>query len=152
MRKKLEIATALAHKPKLLILDEPTSGLDPVARNEVIDIFQDFIQDEECSILLSSHITTDLEHIADYITFINQGEILLTKTKDELIEEYGVVKCTEKEFKMIDKNDYVKYRMMRYDYKLLVEDKKEFSKKYEIKTIDKISLEDLMVLMIRGEE
>lgn len=152
MRKKLEIATALAHKPKLLILDEPTSGLDPVARNEVIDIFQDFIQDEECSILLSSHITTDLEHIADYITFINQGEILLTKTKDELIEEYGVVKCTEKEFKMIDKNDYVKYRKMRYDYELLVEDKKEFSKKYEIKTIDKISLEDLMVLMIRGEE
>jgi len=67
MRKKLEIVVSLSHHPKLLILDEPTSGLDPVARNEVIDIFQDFIQNEECSILLSSHITTDLEHIADYI-------------------------------------------------------------------------------------
>ena len=66
MRKKLEIVTALSHHPKLLILDEPTSGLDPIARNEVIDIFQDFIQNEECSILLSSHITTDLEHIADF--------------------------------------------------------------------------------------
>ena len=71
MRKKLEIVVSLSHHPKLLILDEPTSGLDPVARNEVIDIFQDFIQNEECSILLSSHITTDLEHIADYLVFIN---------------------------------------------------------------------------------
>lgn len=150
MRKKLEIATALAHHPKLLILDEPTSGLDPVARNEVIDIFQDFIQNEECSILLSSHITTDLEHIADYITFINNGEIILSKTKDELIDKYGIVKCTESEFKKIDKKDFIKYQKNKYEYELLVENKKEFNKKYNINTIDKITLEDLMVLMIKG--
>lgn len=150
MRKKLEIATALAHHPKLLILDEPTSGLDPVARNEVIDIFQDFIQNEECSILFSSHITTDLEHIADYITFINNGEIILSKTKDELIDKYGIVKCTESEFKKIDKKDFIKYQKNKYEYELLVENKKEFNKKYNINTIDKITLEDLMVLMIKG--
>ena len=150
MRKKLEIATALSRHPKLLILDEPTSGLDPIARNEVIDIFQDFIQNEECSILLSSHITTDLEHIADYITFINKGEILLSKTCNELLEKYGIVKCTEAEFKKIDKKDYIRYKKTKYEYDVLVENKKEFSKKYSVNTIDKITLEDLMLLMIKG--
>lgn len=150
MRKKLEIATALSHHPKLLILDEPTSGLDPIARNEVIDIFQDFIQNEECSILLSSHITTDLEHIADYITFINNGEILLSKTCDELLENYGIAKCTESEFKRIDKNDFIKYKKTKYEYVVLIDNKKEFNKKYGIKTIDKITLEELMLLMIKG--
>lgn len=150
MRKKLEIATALAHHPKLLILDESTSGLDPVARNEVIDIFQDFIQNEECSILLSSHITTDLEHIADYITFINNGEIILSKNRDELLEKYGIVKCTESEFKRIDKKDFVKYKKTKYEYEVLVENKKEFKKKYNINIVDKITIEDLMVLMIKG--
>lgn len=150
MQKKLEIATALSHHPKLLILDEPTSGLDPIARNEVIDIFRDFIQNEECSILLSSHITTDLEHIADYITFINDGEILLSKTRDELLEEYGIVKCNENEFKEIEKKDFVKYKKNKYGYEVLVENKTEFRKKYNINTIDKLTLEDLMVLMIKG--
>ena len=150
MRKKLEIVTALSHHPKLLILDEPTSGLDPIARNEIVDIFRDFIQNEECSILLSSHITTDLEHIADYITFINDGKILLSKTRDELLENYGIVKCTESEFKKMDKTDFIKYKKNKYEYEVLVENKKVFKKKYDIHTIDKLTLEDLMVLMIKG--
>lgn len=150
MRKKLEIATALAHHPKLLILDEPTSGLDPIARNEVIDIFQDFIQDEECSIFISSHITSDLEHIADYITFIDQGKIILSKTKDELLEQHGIAKCTEEEFKKISSKDYIKYKKNKYEYDVLVENKLEFNKKYHVNVIDKITLEDLMILMIKG--
>ena len=152
MRKKLEIATALSHHPKLLILDEPTSGLDPVARDEVIQIFQSILEKDECSILLSSHITADLEHIADYITFIHNGEIILSKTTNELLDEYGIVKCTEKEFKKIKKEDYVKYKKAKYEYEVLVENKKEFKKKYNIAVIDKITLDDLMVLMIKGEE
>lgn len=152
MKMKLKIATALSHHPKLLILDEPTSGLDPVARAEILDIFQDFIQDEEKGIFVSSHITSDLEHIADYITFINNGEIILTKTKDELLENYGIVKCSEDEFKKIDKNDYVKYKKAKYEYDVLVENKVEFKKKYNIEIIDKPSLDDIMLIYIKGEK
>lgn len=152
MKMKLKIAAALSHRPKLLILDEPTSGLDPVARAEILDIFQDFIQDEEKGIFVSSHITSDLEHIADYITFINNGEIILTKTRDELLENYGIVKCSNEEFQKIDKKDYVKYKKSKYEYDILVENKFEFKKKYNIEVIDKPSLDDIMLIYIKGEE
>lgn len=153
MKMKLKIAVALSHKPKLLILDEPTSGLDPIARNEILDIFQDFIQNGENSILVSSHITSDLEHIADYITFINNGEIILCKNKDELLEKYGIAKCTENEFNSIATCDFVKYRKNKYDYELLVEDKNIFSKKYSnVTVIDKPSIEDIMLIYIKGEK
>lgn len=152
MKMKLKIAVALAHHPRLLILDEPTSGLDPVARNEILDIFQEFIQDEEHGIFVSSHITSDLEHIADYITFINNGEIIFTKTRDELLENYGIVKCSEEQFKKIDKKDYIKYKKNRYEYDVLIEDKYEFKKKYDISVIDKPSLEDIMLIYIKGEK
>ena len=152
MKMKLKIAVALAHHPKLLILDEQTSGLDPVARNEILDIFQEFIQDEEHGIFVSSHITSDLEHIADYITFINNGEIIFTKTRDDLLENYGIVKCSEEQFKKIDKKDYIKYKKNRYEYDVLIEDKYEFKKKYDISVIDKPSLEDIMLIYIKGEK
>ena len=152
MKMKLKIAVALSHHPKLLILDEPTSGLDPVARSEILDIFQDFIQNEENSIFVSSHITSDLEHIADYITFINNGEIVLSKTRDELLEKYGIVKCSKSEFEKIDKNDYVKFKVNRYEYDVLVEDKAKFRSKYEFKIIDKPTLDDIMLIYIKGEK
>lgn len=152
MKMKLKIAMALSHHPKLLILDEPTSGLDPVARNEILDIFQDFIQDEENSILVSSHITSDLERVADYITFINSGELVITKTKDELIENYGIVKCTEDEFNKIDKKDFIKYKKNRYEYDVLIEDKVAFKKKYHIEIIDKPTIDEIMVIYIKGEK
>lgn len=152
MKMKLKITTALAHKPKLLILDEPTSGLDPVARNDILDIFQEFIEDGEHSILLSSHITSDLEHIADYITFINNGEIIFTKPKDELTENFGIVKCDENDFKKFNKNDYVKYKKNKYGYDVLIENKYEFKRKYDISVIDKPSIEDIMLIYIKGEK
>lgn len=152
MRKKLEIATSLSHHPKLLILDEPTSGLDPVVRNEVIEILQDFIQDEEHTVLLSTHITTDLEHIADYIVFIDNGEIVLNKTRYDIFDNYAILKCDEELFKKIDKQDIIKYKKHKYNYEVLVSNKKVISKKYKEAVLDKITLEDLMVLMIKGEK
>ena len=152
MKVKLKIAVAISHYPKLLILDEPTSGLDPVARSEILDIFQDFIQDGENSILVSSHITSDLEHIADYITFINDGKILLSKTRDELLEQYGIVRCSKEDFEKIDENDYEKYKINKYEYDVLVSNKKEFKRKYDFKVIDKPTLDDIMLIYIKGEK
>lgn len=152
MKMKLKIAVALSHHPKLLILDEPTSGLDPVARNDILDIFQDFIENGENSIFVSSHITSDLEHIADYITFINNGEIVFSKTRDELLEKYGIIKCSKNDFEKIDKNDYLKYKMNKYEYDVLVENKDKFKTKYEFKVIDKPTLEDIMLIYIKGEK
>ncbi len=152
MQKKLEIATALAHRPKLLILDEPTSGLDPVVRNEVLDIFLKFIEDDEHTILFSTHITSDLEHIADEIVFINDGKVLLNKTRDDILDNYGILKCSEEEFNKIDKKDCVAYKKNKYNYEILVSDKEKISKKYKNMVVDKITLEELMVIMIKGDK
>lgn len=152
MRKKLEIATALSHHPKLLILDEPTSGLDPVVRNEVLDIFLDFIQDEEHTILLSTHITSDLEHIADKIIFINQGKVVLDQSRDDLLDNYGILKCDVDKFDTISKDDIIAYKKNKYDYEILVNDINKIKKKYKDFIVDKITLEELMVLMIKGEK
>lgn len=152
MRKKLEIATALSHHPKLLILDEPTSGLDPVVRNDILDIFLDFIQDENHTILLSTHITSDLEHIADDIVFIDKGKIVLNKNRDELLENYGILKCDIDKFDSISKEDIISYKKNKYNYEVLVENKNKMIEKYKDCIIDKITLEELMILIIKGEK
>lgn len=151
MRKKLEIAVALSHKPKLLILDEPTSGLDPVVRSEVLDIFLKFIEDDEHTILLSTHITSDLEHIADEIIFIDKGKLLLEESRDELLDNYGILKCNIEDFSRIDKQDIIRFKKQKYNYEILISNKNKLSKKYKDYVIDKITLEDLMVLMIKGD-
>ena len=150
MRKKLEIATALAHHPKLLILDEPTSGLDPVVRNEVLDLFLDFIQEEVHTILFSTHITSDLEHLADQIIFINQGKILLNQSRDELLDSYGILKCPLEQMDTIDTQDYIAYKKNRYDAEFLVTNRRAVQKKYTDSIVDPASLEDIMVFMIKG--
>lgn len=152
MKMKLKLAVALSHKAKLLILDEPISGLDPIARNEILDVFQEFIQDENNSILVSSHITSDLEHIADYITFISDGNIIFCKSKDELLDNYGIVKCSEEQFKEIAQKDYINYKKSKYEYELLIEDRMEFKRKYNIQIIDKPSIENIMLIYIKGDK
>ena len=150
MRKKLEIATALSHHPDILILDEATSGLDPVIRNEILDIFLNFIQDENHTIILSTHITTDLEHVADKIVFIDQGKIVLDKARDELIDHYGILKCDPDKIDQVKKEDYICYKKNKYDVEFLVADRDKTRKKYPNFVVDKVTLEELMLLMIKG--
>ena len=152
MQKKLEILTALSHHPKLLILDEPTSGLDPVVRNEILDIFQDFILDEECSILLSTHITSDLEHIADYLAFIDNGQMIFFETRDKVLDSYGILKCDQKKFERLEPSDVISYRRNRYNYEVLVNDRHSIRRTYRDAVIEKITIEDLMLLYIKGEK
>lgn len=145
MKMKCNIAVALAHKPKLLILDEATSGLDPVVRNEILDIFLDFIQDEECSIFVSSHITSDLERICDYITFIKDGSVVLTKSKDDILETFFILHCTEQDLYKLNPSILRGVRKNSFGCDVLVELAREEHSKYSDYILDTASLEDIML-------
>lgn len=152
MKMKLSISVALSHKAQLLILDEATSGLDPVVRDDILDILLDFVQEENNSILMSSHITSDLEKIADYIVFIHKGKVIFEETKDNLIYNYGMMKCKLKEFNDIEKKDIIRYRKMDYGYEILIKNKKELEKKYPNVIMDNIKIEDIMLMYVKGCE
>ncbi len=151
MKMKLSIAVALSHQSKLLILDEATSGLDPVARDDILDMFLDFVQDESNSILVSSHITSDLEKVADYIVFIHNGKVVFSKSKDELRYKYGIIKCGAAQFEAIDKPDIITYRKQDYEWQVLVNDKDSAKKKYPKAVIDPATIDEIMLLYVKGE-
>lgn len=147
MKMKLSIAVALSHQAKLLILDEPTSGLDPVVRDEILDIFLDFIQNEEHSIFLSTHITSDIEKIADYLAFIHQGKIVFVAEKDELLNQYGVLKCGFDDFEKLDRRFVKGFRKNRFGVEALVE-----KQRFKGHVIDAATIEDIMLFTLRGEK
>ena len=151
MSMKLAIAVALSHDSKLLILDEATSGLDPIMRDEILDVLLEFVKQENHSILLSSHITSDLEKIADYIVFIHNGEIILNKTKDELIYEYGVIRCSENDFHNIFSEDILSSMKKDYQIDVLIKNRKLIEKKYKNLIVDSVSLDEIMLLLVKGE-
>ncbi len=152
MKMKMAITIALSYQPKLLILDEATSGLDPIMRDEILDVFMEFVQDENHAILLSSHISSDLEKIADYITFIHEGKLILSTSKDELIYEYGLMKCRNDEFDKIEKEDIIRYRIKTYEVEILVKDREKMAKKYPNCIVDPTKLDDIMMLYVKGEQ
>lgn len=151
MKMKLAIAAALAHHPKLLILDEPTGGLDPVVRNEILDEFLDFIRDEEHTVLLSSHITSDLERVADYITYLHKGKVFLTGEKDALLEEHGRLACTAAELQQVDKGFLMGVREGRFGSEALIRNRREFQRRYPQLAVDPVTLEEIMVFTVKGD-
>lgn len=152
MTMKLALAVALSHHPKLLILDEATSGLDPVMRDEILDVLLEFVGDEDHSILLSSHITSNLEKIADYITFIHNGKIILTETKDNLIYNYGILRCKEKQVELIEPEDIIVYRKRDYQTDILVSNMSIAERKYPGVIIDHVTIDEIMLMLVKGNE
>lgn len=145
MEMRLMIAAALSHGTELLILDEPTSGLDPVMRAEILDIFLEFMQDETHSILMSTHITSDLEHIADYICFIHKGEMIFTEERNEMLEKHRILKCTDEQLAKIDKSDIIGLRRGKFQNEVLTAN----AEKYPDIPADAPTIEEIMVFYVK---
>ena len=151
MRMKLQIAVALSHHAKLLIMDEPTSGLDPIVRNEMIQIFREFVIEEDHTILLSSHITGDLEKLADEVVFINAGKIVLAGNKDDILEKHGLLKCKKSELEKISEPLIVNVAPGTFGVEVLVNDRKACEKLYPQMVIEPASLEDIMLFYVNKD-
>lgn len=148
MKMKLSLAVALSHNAELLLLDEPTSGLDPIVRSELLEILSAIIQDERKSVFFSTHITSDLDKIADYITFINDGEIILSSPKDDLLENYGLIKGPKDFLTEETRPLFVGLRESQYGFAGLVADKETIKDGRVV--IEKPSLDELMLYYTRG--
>ena len=151
MKMKLSLSAALAHRPKLLILDEATAGLDPVVRDEILDEFLGFIQDEDHAILMSSHITSDLEKVADYIAYIHRGQVVLSDAKDAILDSYGRVGCTAAQLEAIAPDDVLRVRKGAFGAEALVQDRAAFARKYPMLLVERTTLEDIMLFVAKGE-
>lgn len=145
MEMRLSIGAALSHNPEILVLDEPTGGLDPIMRREILDLLYEFIQQENHSVLMSTHITGDLEQIADYICFIHEGKIVFFKDRNEMTEKYRIIRCDDNELAAIDKEDIIGVRRGKFCNEILTEN----SEKYPNLTADRASIEEIMVYYVK---
>lgn len=151
MRMKVQVAVALSHSPDIVLMDEATAGMDPAARDEFLDIVMEYMQDESHSVLMSSHITTDLERIADYIVFIHKGRVVFNDSKDSILENYGIVRGSASKVLSIGEENIVSTRRDDYGMSALVSDRNGIKEAYPELVVDPASLDDIMVMVIRGE-
>ncbi len=153
MKAKLKVIAALCHKAKLLIMDEPTSGLDVEARNEVLDILREYLaQDDEVSLLISSHISSDLEGLCDDIYLIDEGRLLLHEQTDELLDKYGVIKADDESFEKLEKDHILAYKKEKFGYSLFTDEKEYYRENYPDLIIENGNIDDLILIMTGGKK
>lgn len=151
MKRKLQVLTAISHDAKLLILDEPTAGLDVIARDELLQLLREYMEKEGRSILISSHISGDLEGFCDDIYMIDQGEIIFHEETDALLDEYAILKVTEEQYQKLDKEYILKCKQENYGYKCLTAQKQFYMENYPEIAIEKGNIDEVIMMMIRGE-
>ncbi len=151
MKMKLEFAIAFSHKPRLLILDEATSGLDPVFRDEILELIREFTEEEDHTVVMSSHITSDLDKVADYIAFLHEGKLQFVKSYDELQNDYGVLHCGKDFFESLREEDIVSFKKEPYEYKVLVRNRNGILSVFPDLEMEKASVEDIMLMYVKGE-
>lgn len=150
MQMKLQIAVALSHQPRLLIMDEPTSGLDPIVRNEILDVFLSYVENENHTILLSSHIISDLERVADYITFIDRGRILLSEERLSILENHRLIKCGREEVEQLPEDLVVGKRISQFGAEVLVRRPETWEQLSSEFLVEQVGLEEIMLFYVAG--
>lgn len=152
MKAKLKLIVAISHNPSLLILDEPTAGLDVIARDDILSMLRAYMDsDNEHSILISSHISSDLESLCDDIYMIDQGKIIMHENIDTLLNEFAIIKVSNDDYEQLDKNYVKKILPESYGYKVLVKEKDYYLENFKQLTIEKSSIDEIIYLMIKGE-
>ena len=152
MKAKLKVLLALSHNAKLLILDEPTAGLDVVMREEVLDMLREYMEDGTKGILISSHISSDLEGICDELYMIDNGKIVMHEETDVLLSDYGVIKATEEQYAKLEKKYLLRVKKEPYGYNCLTKTKRYYAENNPELTIEKGTIDEFIMMMIRGEE
>ena len=145
------IAAAMARRPRLLVLDEPTGGLDPVARDELLDILQQYVEDEENAVLFSTHITSDLDKIADAVTFLHEGHIVLSATRDDLMDAMGVARVSASQLTELQGGEALRVRREKHGCTVLVKDRRSVARRHPNWVVEGVSIEEIMLLIVRGE-
>ena len=152
MKAKLKVLCALTHKAKFLLLDEPTAGLDVMARESILNLFREYMEEDgERTILISSHISSDLEGLCDDIYMIHEGKIILHETMDTILNDYGVIKVTEEQWKKLDKSYLLKKKKESYGYACLTKEKRYYMENHPGVAVENGSLDEVIVMMIQGE-
>ena len=152
MKRKLQVLAAVSHEAEVLILDEPTAGLDVVARDELLNLLREYMEKGDRSILISSHISADLEGFCDDIFMIDDGKIVMHEETDVLLSDYALLKVTNQQYQMLDKKYILRYRKENYGYSCLTNQKQFYLENYPDITVEKGNIDEVIMMMIRGEE
>ena len=152
MKVKYALALALSHKAELLIMDEPTSGLDPLSRSQLLNVLRDYMEQGGKGVLFSTHITSDLDKIADYIAYLHEGRLQFVRPYDELQNNYGIINCGQQLFDALSREDIAAYRKEAYSYRVLITNRQKLRQVFQDISIENASIEDIMVFYVKGEK